>query len=134
MKTIKFLAMMIAMLAMNIGFSSCSNDDDEPLSAYQDYYIECSAKGGGFDAAELKALESELNVSLSSVTDNLEAIDQDTAIYIFDKFVKGLRDEFSSGEEYIEGTLKLTLTLKTVNGKKVKSSTLNITSSGCTIS
>lgn len=34
MKTIKFFAMMIAMLAMSIGFSSCSNDDDpepEPI-------------------------------------------------------------------------------------------------------
>lgn len=31
MKTIKFIGMMIAMLAMSVSFSSCSSDDDDPV-------------------------------------------------------------------------------------------------------
>lgn len=31
MKAIKFFAMLIAMLAMSVNFSSCSKDDDEPV-------------------------------------------------------------------------------------------------------
>ncbi|MBE6288558.1 MAG: hypothetical protein E7099_10350 [Mediterranea massiliensis] len=134
MKAIKFIGMMIAMLAMSVNFSSCSSDDDDPVSAYDDYYIECDAKGGGLDSSTLNTLKSELNISLSELSYELEGLDKDAAIYIFDSFVKSMKSEFSSGISGVEGTLKLIFYLKTVDGKKIKTSTLNVTNTGCTIS
>lgn len=125
--------MMIAMLAMSINFSSCSSDDD-PVSAYNDYYIECDVKGGGLDSSTLNTLKSQLNLQLSELTYEMEGIDKDAALYIFDSFVKEMKGEFSSGVDGVEGTLKLVFILKTIEGKQIKTSTLNITNSSCTIS
>ena len=50
----------------------------------------------------------------------------DQAIYVFDKFVKELKYEFSDGLGYDE-ELKITFYLKTINGKTIKKSTLKIT-------
>lgn len=126
--------MMIAILAMSINFSSCSSDDDDPVSAYNDYYIECDVKGGGLDSSTLNTLKSQLNLELSELTYEMEGIDKDAALYIFDSFVKELKNEFSTGIDGVEGTLKMIFFLKTVEGKQVKTSTLNITNSSCTIS
>ena len=38
MKAFKFFAMMIAMLAISINFSSC-DDGEEPITEIKDYYI-----------------------------------------------------------------------------------------------
>lgn len=39
MKTIKFIGMMIAMLAMSVSFSSCSSDDDDPVVVEEKGFI-----------------------------------------------------------------------------------------------
>ena len=117
---------------MIVSFSSCSgDDDDDPVSGIHDYYIECNVSGGGLDASELTELKSELNLIMTDF--DLDAMDKDQAIYIFDQVVKEFKYEFSEGIVGVEGTLKITLTLKTVEGSSVKSSTLKITNTGCTV-
>lgn len=39
MKTIKFIGMMIAMLAMSVSFLSCSSDDDDPVVVEEKGFI-----------------------------------------------------------------------------------------------
>ena len=51
MKVFKFFAIMIAMLAMSVNFSSCDNGGEEPETEIKDYYIECDVKGGGLHAS-----------------------------------------------------------------------------------
>ena len=109
-----------------LAFQACSgDDDDDPVSGIHDYYIECNVSGGGLDASELTELKSELNLIMTDF--DLDAMD------IFDQVVKEFKYEFSEGIVGVEGTLKITLTLKTVEGSSVKSSTLKITNTGCTV-
>lgn len=130
-KFLRFFTMALALTGMAF-VSSCSDDDDQPQSTLHDYYIEASASGGGLDAAELKQFETELNSILSS--DIIRGVNQDEAIYLFDDVMKSLKSSFSGGMQGVVGTLRVTFTLKTVEGKKVKVSTLNITKDSCTIS
>ena len=127
----KYFMMMIAMMAMCVSFSSCGSDDDEPIDGIYDFYIECDVTGGGLDSSEISTLKSALNLELSGL--DLEAMEVDEATYVFDKFVKELKYEFSDGLG-IDEVLKITLYLKTTEGKTVKKSTLKITENGCTIS
>lgn len=133
MKAVKFLAMMIAMLTMSVGFSSCDKGDPgEPTSEYNDYYIKCEVSGGGLDAAELNYLESLMNASLAET--EWEMLKKDEAIYYFDTAMKELKSEYSGGMTGITGTLYLKFILKTTEGATVKTTTLNITKDGCTLS
>lgn len=130
MKAFKFFAMMIAMLAMSINFSSCSDDDDEPSSEIKDFYIECDVKGGGLNASEISALKSALNVELSEL--DMEALTQDEAIYLFDRFIQEVKYVFSEGIESNE-TLTITFYLKTTSGSTVKKAVLKVTKDGCSV-
>ena len=130
MKTVtKYFVMMVAMLAMCVNFSSC--DEDPAVSGLNDYYVECNVSGGGLDSSEISALKSALNLQFSELV--LEALEVDEATYVFDRLVKELKYEFSGGLE-VDQPLKITLSLKTTDGKLVKKSTLTITYNGCTIS
>lgn len=132
MKAFKFLAMMVAMLAMSVGFSSCSDDPDNPVSDKNDYYIECNVSGGGLDSSETNYLQSQLNAQLSEIKWSM--LTKDDAIYYFDREMKDLRSGFSEGLSYVTGTLYIKFILKTVDGKTVKTTTLNVTKDGCTLS
>ena len=130
MKTItKYFVMMVVMMTMCVNFSSC--EKDEAVEGLNDYYVEFNVSGGGLDASELSALKALLNYEFSEVV--LEALEKDEAIYIFDRLVKELKYEFSGGME-IDEPLKITLYLKTTDGKLVKKSVLTISDDGCTIS
>ena len=124
----KYFVMVVAMVAMCVNFSSCGETEDP--TGLNDYYVECSVSGGGLDSYELSALKSLLNLELSELV--MEAMEKDEAIYVFDKLVKALKVEFSDGME-VDETLKITLTLKTMDGKSIKQTVLKITQNGCTI-
>ena len=128
----KYLMMMIAMLAMTVSFSSCGGDDDVTDTDKYDFYIECNVSGGGLDSSETNYLQSQLNSSLSEV--RWEMLTKEDAIYYFDKEMKDLKYSFSDGLSYVDGTLYLKFILKTVDGKTVKTTTLNVTKDGCTFS
>jgi len=130
MEKIKFLTMMIAMLAMSISFSSCG-DEKEPGTDYYDYYIQCKVSGGGLDSSELNYLESQLNAELSDV--EWEMLKKDDAIYYFDKKMKELRSAFAGGMSGITGTLYIKFILKTTEGDIIKTTTLNVTKDGCSL-
>ena len=127
MKAFKFFAMMIAMLAISINFSSC-DDGEEPITEIKDYYIECDVKGGDLNASELSTLKSELNVILSEV--DLDALTKDEAIYLFDKFIQEMKYAYSDGIGTNE-TLSITFYLKTTSGNLVKKTVLKVTKDGC---
>ena len=129
MKTIaKYFMMVIAMVAMSVNLSSCEKEDS--ITGLNDYYVECNVSGGGLNSSEISALKSLLNLEFSELS--LEAMDKDGAIYVFDRLVKELKNQFSVGLE-VDETLKITLVLKTTEGKTVKQSVLKITQNGCTI-
>lgn len=126
----KYLMMTIAVMALCVNFSSCKEDEGSP-TGINDFYVECDIAGGGLDSSEISTLKSALNLELSAL--DLEALEVDQAIYVFDKFVKELKYEFSDGLGYDE-ELMITFYLKTTDGKTVKKSTLKITENNCTIS
>lgn len=130
MGKIKFLAMMIAMLAMSVSFSSCG-DDNQPETDYYDYYIQCKVSGGGLDSSELNYLESQLNAELSDV--EWEMMKKEDAIYYFDREMKEVRSVFAEGMSGITGTLYIKFILKTTEGDTIKTTTLNVTKDGCTL-
>ncbi len=132
MKTFKYFSMMLAMLVCCMGFVSCSDDDDDNNfsgSAIDDFYIMCTASGGGLDSRELASFEASLNNEFVDL--DLTGLKYDEAIYMFDSFIKNLKRGFSEGLSGVSGTLKLTFYLKTTSGKEVKRATLNITKDGC---
>lgn len=131
MKTMKYLSMLLMMVALSVCMVSCGDDDDPIGDSFQDYYIEADVQGGGLDAAEINELKSELNADLSDV--RWEKMTKEDAVYYFDRSVKNLKQSFAEGMSGINGTLRITLTLKTSNGVVVKKSTLNITKDGCTV-
>lgn len=130
MKVFKFFAMMIAMLAMSVSFSSCG-EDDEPETGIKDYYIECDVKGGGLNSSELSTVKSSLNLELSEL--DLYALTKDEAIYVFDKFMQEMKYYFSEGIEGISETLSITFYLKEASGSTVKKAVLKVTGNGCTL-
>ena len=118
-------------MTMVAGIVSCNKE--EPVEGnITDYYIECSVKGGGLNSQELYEIQTDLNYIIQDVV--LEGYNRDEAIYIFDGLVTELKSEFSYGMDGITEPLKITLTLKTINGKKIKASTLTVTKDSCKLS
>lgn len=118
-------------MAMAVGLVSC-NKEEPVVGNITDYYIECSVTGGGFNSQELYEIQSDINYSISDVV--IEGCNRDEAIYVFDGVVTDLKGDFSFGLEGIAEPLKITLTLRTINGKKIKSSTLTVTRDSCKLS
>lgn len=118
-------------MTMVAGLVGCSKE--EPVEGnITDYYIECTVKGGGLNSQELYEIQTDLNYIITDVV--LEGFNRDEAIYLFDGLVTDLKGDFSFGMDGITEPLKITLTLKTINGKKIKSSTLTVTKDSCKIS
>ena len=128
-ETLRRFVLMTVLAAMSMFVVSCSSsDDDDPVPAYDDFYIEFSCSGGGFTQQELTQMTTALNSQFADET--MEGYSKDQAIYVFDSVVKSLKQSFRNGSEDVVGTLNLTLVLKTTDGKVVKRSTLYITNSG----
>ena len=133
MKTLKYLSFMLMLMVCSAGFTSCSDDDDDvDTSVITDYYMTCTVSGGGFTSQEIDRLQSLLNKELTS--SYWKGIKYNEVIYEFDSEVDYYKYEFMSGMPGITGTLQITFFLKTKDGKTVKTSTLNITKDGCTLS
>lgn len=133
MKTLKYLSFMLMLMVCSAGFTSCSDDDDDvDTSVITDYYMICTVSGGGFTSQEIDRLQSRLNEELTSYY--WKGIKYNEVIYEFDSEVDNYKNEFRSGMSGITGTLQITFFLKTKDGKTVKTSTLNITKDGCTLS
>ena len=133
MKTLKYLSFMLMLMVCSAGFTSCSDDDDDvDTSVITDYYMTCTVSGGGFTSQEIDRLQSLLNKELTS--SYWKGIKYNEVIYEFDSEVDNYKNEFRSGMSGITGTLQITFFLKTKDGKTVKTSTLNITKDGCTLS
>ncbi len=132
MKTMKYLSMMLLMLVTSVCMFSCSDDDDAADSGYQDYYIEIDLSGGGFDSQELNALKAELNTELSDYY--WEKVTRDEVIYDFNLVIESLEYSFSEGVPGLPEPLRFILYLKTSDGTTVRTATLTITSTGCTVS
>lgn len=124
---------MLMLMVCSAGFTSCSDDDDDvDTSVITDYYMICTVSGGGFTSQEIDILQSRLNEELTSYY--WKGIKYNEVIYEFDSEVDNYKNEFRSGMPGITGTLQITFFLKTKDGKTVKTSTLNITKDGCTLS
>lgn len=129
----KYLSMLLIMVAMSVCMVGCGDDDDEPISKYNDFYIEADVQGGGLSASELNEAKADMNVILAKITSSLKGIDSDTAIYAFDSFMKDLKNELKGGIVGIEGSLQYTFTLKTTEGATIKKATLRVTKDSCTL-
>ena len=129
MKNFKFLQLTTLLLSMMFafGFTSCSSDSDDKdvISGYNDYFIEVAVSGGGFDAANLAALQTDINSELQDLY--LYKLEKEEAIEIFEDFMEEMKYDYIDGVSGVKGTLKMTFQLKTTKGVVVKTSTLNIT-------
>lgn len=127
MKVVKFFSMLLCIITLS-GLVGCDKDADID-DALNDYYISVEVSGGGLNDAELKEFESNLNSEIPI----LNGYEKKEAIYVFDRFMEEWEDEFYDGLSGVKGTLKLTFYLKTIDGKTVKKSTLNVTKDGCSL-
>lgn len=132
MKTIKFLAMMIAMLAMSVGFSSCEEEKVPGESTeVDDFVIKYSAEGGGLNSVELASVVSHFEDEYGQYVTKMQ---QNEVIYEFDKLVREIRDDFSSGVTFndaaIVGKLTITLKLYNSNNKLIKTGYVYLTATG----
>ena len=129
MKNFKFLQLTTLLLSLmfTVGFTACSSDDDDKdaISGFNDYFIEVTVSGGGYDAASLSGLQTSLNAQLQDF--DLYKLEKDEAVEIFDYFMEEMKYDFIDGMSGVKGTLKMTFQLKTTKGVVVKTSTLNVT-------
>lgn len=125
LSNLKFMAMALFVAMLSLSFTACSSDDDDEISGITDYYFTCTVKGGGLSSQELNTLQSEINAELSSYY--IEAAEYAEAIYLFDSIVEGVQETFQDGIPGINGTLTITLQLKTKDGRTAKSSSVKVT-------
>ena len=128
---LKHGVLMALLATMSLFTVSCSSDDDgNDIPTIGDFYVEYAFSGGGYTQEELTQLTAEFNAQLSEINQGLKGISKDAAIYKFDALVKTFKALFSDGASDVVGTLDLSLTLKTVDGKVVKHAVLHITKNG----
>lgn len=128
----KYLLMMIAMMAMCVNFSSCGDDEDTPdPNEVEDFVVSYTATGGGLDNTDLSYVEDYFEDEYGRY---LNGYSTNEAIYVFERFVREIRDDFSHGLSYddaaIVGTLTLKLDMKNSKGKLVKTGYVYFTSTG----
>lgn len=129
MKTIKYLGMLLAMLALSVSFVSCSSDDDDEggADAIYDYQIEFSM----LDKGDLSSSESkEIIASLNSINTELEALTDSQAKYVFNSFVDELVDSYDT-ERWPD--FKIKVSLKRQDGREVSNKILVFSEDGCRI-
>lgn len=129
MKTIKYLGMLLAMLALSVSFISCSSDDDDEggADAIYDYQIEFSM----LDKGDLSSSESkEIIASLNSINTELEALTDSQAKYVFNSFVDELVDSYDT-ERWPD--FKIKVSLKRQDGREVSNKILVFSEDGCRI-
>lgn len=133
MKTMKYLSMMLVILAMSVCMTSCGSDDETgpAMDEIGNFYIEYKATGGGLTAAQLSSIRSQIESEYGSYMNGVETKE---AIYKFKELVKDIRDDFSNGVTVggaaISGTLEIIMNLKTEDGIQVKKGIVRITKDG----
>lgn len=132
MKAIKFLTMMIALLAMSVSFSSCNDDGDEPdITTVDDFVVKYSAEGGGLNSVELASVVAFFEDEYGQYVTKMQT---NEAIYEFEKLVREIRDDFSSGATFndasIVGTLTIRLDMYNSKNKLIKTGYVYLTASG----
>lgn len=137
-KTLRLFGLFATVVMLSLSLTSCGDDDDEPESTIDDFYSECvSVTGGGWTPQECSQFQNTLNTD-----DTLELgpqyvwrnMDKSQAIYYFDRQMNTLKSIFSDGMSGISGTLKVSFVLKGSKGNTIKTSTLSITSTSCSLS
>lgn len=124
--------MLIAVLALMsvVTFSSCGGNDDDDSPTINDYYIQFGFNGGGMSSQDLEKLTAKFNASLQD-SYSWSNISQDQAIYHFNKTVDEVRSAFANGwPSIISGTMNVVVTLKTKDGKTVKTEIVHVTRTG----
>ena len=129
---IRLFAIVMMVVTMGFATTSCS-DDDEPSFGVADYYSECTnVSGGGLNQQDCSSLMNSLNEEL--VGYYWEGLTPEEAINAFDKEVWSIRSGFAGGMSDLKTPLYITFALKErERGTVIKSSTLVITDSDCTI-
>ena len=120
-----YLLSVILLSTLMAGLTSCSKDEEPQVEGLNDYFIEVKCQGGGLSAADLAALQNELNADLLGV--KLYKLNKDEALRIFDEFIEETKYDFIDGVSWIDGTLQLIFTIKTTKGVSVKTKTVNVT-------
>lgn len=130
MKTIKYLGMLLAMLALSVSFVSCGSDDDDEggADAIYDYQIEFSMLDkGDMSSSEAKEFIADLN----SVDTDLKGYTDSQAKYVFNDFVEDLADHFDNYR--FDNNFKIKVSLKRQDGREVSSKILVFSWDGCRI-
>lgn len=124
------LTVVVALMSM-VTFSSCGgDDDDEPLPAINDYYVQFNFTGGGLSEQELSQITANFNANLQSEF-SWKNISSDQAIYNFNKVVDAVKKTFADGYSgVISGTMDVAVILKTKDGKTVKTEIVHVTRTG----
>ena len=126
----KYLMVMIAMMAMCVNFSSCEGDNGPDPTEVEDFVVSYTATGGGLDNTALSIVEDYFEDEYGRY---LNGYSTNEAVYVFERFVREIRDDFSHGFSYdgaaIVGTLTLKLDMKNSKGKHVKTGYVYFTSS-----
>lgn len=129
----KYLSMLLMMVALSVCMVSCGSDDEESLDMDEigNFYIEYEVTGGGLTSATLSAVKSQIESEYGRYVNGIETKE---AIYAFKELVKDVRDDFSNGVTVggaaISGTLKILMVLKTEDGKFVKQGIVYVTKDG----
>lgn len=133
MKTIKFFAMMVAMLAMSVSFSSCNKEDDVPplppsLAGTLWVYTETSNISGvdvTYDyTISFSATSAVYKLQITEKQGNASYTDYETINYSYTLSESGDLVVFTpqeSGKAYLEGDIesKMKMTVTNVSTNKV---------------
>ena len=133
MKAFKFLAMMVAMLAMSVSFSSCSSDDDDPptdggvsLAGTFWSYTETAEQSGvtiTYDySITFSATTAVYKLKVTEKKGNASYEDYDTIDYSYSLSESGelvIFTPLETGKAYLEGEInsgiKMTVTNTSTN-------------------
>lgn len=130
-KHLKNLVAIIMAVALAVGFTSCSNDDDYNYDS-TGYYMTSRAWGGGLTTSERDELVETVNDALDAeVNTYLKYYNRTEAINYFEIFVVEYQQLLKNGIPGVSGTLTLVFELRSLGGGKVRSQSLHITSHSC---
>lgn len=133
MKTMKYLSMLLMMVALSMSMAGCGDDDDAMPAGDEinDFFIEYTVTGGGLNQAQLNSVKTQVMSEYGSYFDKMTT---NEAIYEFKELVEEIRKDFSRGVTVggaaINGTMDITMVLKTKDGKAIKKGIVHVTKDG----
>ncbi len=128
MKTLKFLSMLLMMVALSVGFTSCSEDEPNPETVQQ-YYIVYDVTGGGLSAPQQDDIELQLKELFYDYS-YLGPYTFNYAEYDFKQTVKLVESAFFEGLDFVSGTMTIIMSLKDEKEKTVKTGYVYVTKDG----